>query len=154
MSDTFAGGVQSIVKVLRPKGHDWHEEDCSMQRMACGGFPMRAFRHRSGIYVLSAVEVTATEGKVSKRPEYHISISRHLKSGRMTRVDGNEAKWVLKQFGLEGAEEDNHVPNGRVRNWWRTVATPLIGLECECKESEPAIVEDRGDFIWRGSEHR
>lgn len=157
MSDTFAGsGIQSIVKVLRPKGYDWHEEDCSMQRMACGGFPMRAFYHRSGIFVLSAVEVTAPEGRglIDKGPEYHISISRRLKSGRVARVDGNEAKWVLKQFGLEGAEEDNHVPHGKVRNWWRTVATPLIGLECECKETEPAIVEDKGDFIWRGAEHR
>jgi hypothetical protein len=71
--------------------------------------------------------------------------------GGPARCDRNEAKWALEQFGLDGAEEDNHVPGGVVRNYWRTVATGLIGLECECKAEEPAISEDKGDFVWRAA---
>lgn len=70
-------------------------------------------------------------------------------SESVRRCDSTEAKWVLNQFGLDGAEEDNHVPYGKVRNFWRTVAAPLIGLDCACKEEEPAFVEDKGDFVWR-----
>jgi hypothetical protein len=95
---------------------------------------------------MSAVETMSDE---DKGPEYHLSISKQV-GGSPNRCTSNEAKWVLDQFGLDGAEEDNHVPFGVVRNFWRTVATPLVGLECECKDEEPAVVEDKGDFIWRG----
>lgn len=60
--------------------------------------------------------------------------------------------WMRKYWGgigLEGAEEDNHVPHGKVRNFWRPVAELLVGKECECKAEEPVIREDKGDFIWR-----
>jgi hypothetical protein len=90
----------------------------------------------------------ASDGKVDKGPEYHVSISKQLFAGP-TRCTSDEARWVLEQFGLDGAEEDNHVPGGVVRNFWRPVATGLIGLECECKAEEPAIREDKGDFVWR-----
>jgi hypothetical protein len=72
-----------------------------------------------------------------------------LPDGTSIRCDSNEAKWVLDQFGLEGAEEDNHVPFGIVRNFWRPVADKLVGIECQCKAEEPEIREDKGDFIWR-----
>ena len=97
------------------------------------------------LFAISAVETMADE---DKGPEYHISISKPLPSG-VKRCDSNEARWVLAQFGLEGAEEDNHVPYGKVRNFWRPVANGLVGLECECKAEEPAVVEDKGDFVWR-----
>lgn len=32
----------------------------------------------------------------------------------------------------------------------KIVADKYVGHECECKKSEPAIKEDKGDFIWRG----
>lgn len=113
-----------------------------MSRPYSFGYPIRAFTHdESGLCVLSAVEVMADE---DKGPEYHISISKN--GGR---CDSQEAKWVLKQFKLDGAEEDNHVPHGMVRNFWRTVAEPLIGEECPCKATETAIKEEKGDFIWR-----
>ena len=89
------------------------------------------------------------DGKIDKGFEYHISISKPVRPGVTKRCDSNEARWVLSQFNLEGAEEDNHVPGGRVRNFWRPVANSLVGIECECKESEPAIIEDKGDFVWR-----
>jgi hypothetical protein len=144
MSDTFAGtGVKSIVKPLTPRGEGWTELQVNPTHSL--GFPCRGFIHKSGLFAMSAVETVQGE---DKGPEYHISISQQT-TGRATRCDSNEAKWVLRQFGLDGAEEDNHVPYGVVRNFWRPVATGLIGLECPCKEEEPMIKEDRGDFVWR-----
>lgn len=79
-----------------------------------------------------------------------MSISRH-KAGKAARCTSLQAKEILRQFGLDGAEEDNHVPHGIVRNFWRPVADRLVGLECACKAEEPAIVEDQGDYVWRPS---
>ena len=67
----------------------------------------------------------------------------------LARIDTNEAKWVLAEFGLDGAEEDNHVPHGIVRNFWRPVASGLVGKECRCKAEEVVIRENKGDFVWR-----
>ena len=36
-------------------------------------------------------------------------------------------------FGVEGALEDNHVPGGLVRNFWRPVADHLEGRECSVR---------------------
>lgn len=143
--DTYADGTKSIVSVLRPRGPGWRE----VPQGHMLGYPCRAFMHdKSSLAVLSAVEVASDE---NKGPEYHISISKQIVGFGTRRCDSNEARWVLDQFGLEGAEEDNHVASGLVRNFWRTVATGLIGLECACKDAEPAIVEDKGDFIWRAA---
>ena len=146
MADTYADGTRSITSVLRPKGAGWQE--IPTDKRFSMGYPLRAFFYEArNLAVMSAVEV-ADDGKIDKGPEYHLSISKQLPSGP-ARCDSNEAKWVLGQFGLDGAEEDNHVPNGVVRNFWRPVATGLVGLECECKAEEPEIKENKGDFIWR-----
>lgn len=145
-ADTFADGTRCIVQVLRPQGGGWRE--IPHDKRFTLGYPARAFFHdRTNLAVISAVE-HATDGMIDKGFEYHISISKQLLSGSR-RCDSNEAKWVLAQFKLEGAEEDNHVQGGVVRNFWRPVAEPLVGLECECKAEEPAISEDKGDFVWR-----
>ena len=142
--NTFTNGVRSIIAVLRPSNPGWVEIP-GAQRYTMG-FPALSFWYLPrNLFAISAVETMADE---DKGPEYHISISKSLPSG-VKRCDSNEARWVLAQFGLEGAEEDNHVPYGKVRHFWRPVANGLVGLECECKAEEPAIVEDRGDFIWR-----
>lgn len=39
-------------------------------------------------------------------------------------------------------------PNGIVRNYWRPIAENLSPV-CHCVETEPKIVEDKGDYIWR-----
>ena len=131
----------SIIQPLRPKGNDWTQLPVPTAIYSIG-YPSEAWQYRDGLCVISAVEVMADE---DKGPEYHLSVSKWGK----TRCDSNEAKWVLAQFALEGAEEDNHVPNGIARHFWRTVAEPLIGLECECKADEPVICENKGDYIWR-----
>lgn len=108
--------------------------------------PPDMWEHIDGFRVLSAVEKpTPLPGEVDVGPEYHLSISRNR--WRCTLAD---AMWVLGQFDLADAKEDNHVPNGFVRNFWRPVADNLSGFECPCQETEPAIREDKGDFVWRG----
>jgi len=144
--DRYADGTRAITPVLRPQGPGWREIPGAQKYSF--GFPCRSYLHdKTGLFVMSAVEV-AKDGKIDKGPEYHISISRQTMAGPV-RCDSNAAKWVLDQFKLDGAEEDNHVPGGVVRNFWRPVALSLVGLECECKAEEPAVVEDKGDFIWR-----
>ena len=142
--------IESVIKPLRPKGAGkrWRPWPVP-QIMLNEGYPVeRWYFTEQMIQVFSAVEVANEPGHFSKGPEYHISISK-VDGARIARVDSHTAQWVLKQFGLEGSEEDNHVPGGVLRNFWRPVAEPIVGLECPCKADEPAIVEDKGDFVWR-----
>lgn len=132
-----------IIPPLKPKSNEWTELE--LPASITLGYDGSGWLHKHGFYVISSVEVMADE---NKGPEYHLSMSFQTSKGP-ARVTSSEAKWILDQFGLEGAEEDNHVPYGIARNFWRTVAEPLIGLECPCKEEEPAIRENKGDFVWR-----
>ncbi len=72
----------------------------------------QAWRHESGLCVLSAVE--APDDKIG--PEYHISIT---KNGNQ-RCSSNEAKFVLKHFDMEHSDEDNHTMIAR--HFWMPVA--------------------------------
>lgn len=136
-----------IIKPLRPPAH-WRQWPTHAP-LAREGYPCESWYYPERmIRVISAVEVAVDKDGSSNGPEYHISISR-LEGAQPARVNTFDAKWVLRQFGLEGAEEDNHVPHGIARNFWRPVAESLVGKECACKADEPAIVEDKGDFVWR-----
>jgi hypothetical protein len=140
--------TQSIIQPKRPVGPWWQPAAwwaCPPQ-LAALGYPVEAWEHKSGLFVLSAVEVTKPEpGEPELGPEYHLSVSN---AGQ--RCSWADAVWTLSQFGLIDATEDNHVPNGKVRNFWRPVADHLSGYVCPCVGDEPAIVEDKGDFVWRG----
>jgi hypothetical protein len=116
------------------------------------GYAAEAWYYLSrGLAVISAVEVVAPEpGAEVLGPEYHLSLSRTQPNGTPGRCSSADARWVLAQFGLEDAEEDNHVPRGKVRHFWRPVADRLSGYACHCKDREPAIIEDKGDYVWRG----
>jgi len=98
---------------------------------------------------MSAVEVARDPDDIEKGPEYHVSVSKNI-GGIVMRASRNEARFVIKAFDMLDADEDNHVPGGQVRNFWKPVAENLIGHVCPCKEEEPAMVEDKGDYIWRG----
>ena len=149
MSDTFADGVRSIITVPRPRLAGWREVPTDGLPLQAMG-PKRAFFHdEHSLAVLSAVEFI-DDGKVDG-PEYHLSISRQHRTLGTRRCSSTEARWVLVQFGVEGALEDNHVPDGLVRNFWRPVADHLVGRECLCVANENAISEDKGDFVWRAS---
>lgn len=133
----------SIIKPKYPKGNDWISIVTSKEFAL--GYDVISFTHLpTGIFVMSAVEVAVDTDGSSNGPEYHLSISKD--GGRCT---SDDATWVLKQFDLEGAEEDNHLPNSIARNFWRPVNESLIGHQCPCKESETEIKEDKGDYIWR-----
>lgn len=147
MIDTYGDGTPSLVSVKRPQLPGWREVPVEGPCLASGD-PVRAFFHdASMLMVMSAVEFI--DGGQADGPEYHLSISRQHPTLGTRRCSSNEARWVLVQFRVEEATEDNHVPHGLVRNFWRPVADPLVGRECLCVEGENAIVEDKGDFVWR-----
>lgn len=133
----------SVVTPLRPRRPGWKRVQIS--GVATLGYPGEAWVCPTRfISVISAVEVAKDKDGVDRGPEYHLSIS-HPHG----RVSSALAKHVLAEFGMEGAEEDNHVPHGIVRNFWRPVAEHLVGIECACKEEEMPQREDKGDYIWR-----
>jgi hypothetical protein len=136
----------TIIQPKTPLFDGWIELPSPPQFVTMG-YDAKVFQHpETGMSVISAVEVVEVEpGSEHLGPEYHISISK-----RGQRCDLKEARLVLQQFGLEDAEEDNHVPNGKVRNFWRPVADRLSGYQCPCKDNEPAMREDKGDYVWRG----
>ena len=109
-------------------------------------FDSYSYSHPDGFVVISAMVVA--DGIITNEPmpQYHLTISK--KGAR--RCSSADAKFILKQFGMEFSLEDNHVQSGFVRNFWMPVAQDWVGKECDCIDSEPAIVEDKGDFIWRG----
>lgn len=141
--------MADIIKPKRPTGPGWHQ--LPRPHQWASSYPTEFWFHAANMLsVITAVEVANDGDGIDKGPEYHISISTPGPDGKPARVSSADALWVLAQFGVDGAEEDNHVPNGAVRNFWRPVADRLVGLECACKADEPEIREDKGDFIWRG----
>lgn len=139
--------------VIQPKQPDASQQGWSRDsawicppELAALSYPVEAWRHTSGLFVLSAVErVDAVPGEPDIGPEYHLSMSMNGQ-----RCSSADALFVCAAFALSDAKEDNHVPSGRVRNFWRPVADPLSGYECPCVDDEPAMREDKGDFVWRG----
>ena len=143
--------VQSIIKPLRPLLTKHWRGPFDPALAALRSYPAEIWYYTDQMMtlsVISAVEVAVDKDNVDRGPEYHISVARQSSAGPQ-RCDSLTAQWMLQQFGLEGAEKDNHVNGGVVRNFWRTVAEPLIGFECGCKADEPRMIEDGGDFIIR-----
>lgn len=139
--------IESIIKPKRPTGQGWQQvHNPNVKLLDSLGFPHASWMHeQTGMFAISAVEVADEPGQVKLGPEYHLGLSQG--GQRCTTAD---AVWVLAQFDLLDAKEDNHVPSGKVRNFWRPVADNLSGYECPCVDDEPAIKEDKGDFVWRG----
>ncbi len=140
---------EAIIKPKQPKGAHWRvcKSWIMPQALRVLGYPCEPWENLAlGVFVLSAVEVAEEPGKPSLGPEYHLSVS---SNGR--RCSSSTARIVLADFGLEDAKEDNHVPGGKVRNYWRPVADHLSGYECPCVDTEPKMVEDKGDYVWRGA---
>ncbi|AQV94798.1 hypothetical protein BJN34_12995 [Cupriavidus necator] len=147
--------TESIIKPKRPTGSGWIRETGpaieAIMRAAAMGFVCEAWVHpETGIATFSAVEVAHDPSQADLGPEYHLSISKNNRRGGTARTTSAEALWCLAQFDLIDAKEDNHVPHGLVRNFWRPVADQLSGYECPCTGDEPAMREDKGDYVWRG----
>lgn len=135
--------MESIIQPKAPIGDGWIKQNLTMPYDL--GYPYQAWMHKNGLFCISAVEVANEPGEPELGPEYHLSISMNG-----VRCSSAEAAFALHAFGLDDAKEDNHVPSGKVRNYWRPVADNLSGYECPCKDSEPAMIEDKGDYVWRG----
>lgn len=138
----------NIIEPLRPSSPQWRQVPVP-SLLGRSGYAIEAWFYPPGaIAVLSAVEVAYERDGSTPGPEYHLSMSRQRLGRGTERLPSIDAQWVLEQFGGIGALEDNHVESGLVRNFWRPVAQPLIGRECPCVADEPAIREDKGDFVW------
>ena len=139
--------IHDIIKPLQPTGKGW-SGGRDVRAQLRSGYPITQWWYGPlRLYVLSAVEVAMDTDGVHRGPEYHLSVSKQTSMLQPSRCSAEEGQLVLQAFGLDGWEEDNHVPNGVVRNYWRAVAENMVGRECACKETEPKVVE--GDF-----EHR
>lgn len=139
-----------IIKPKRPVGPGWRQCPPPPAWVTLGYAGERWEHAENRLHVISAVEVADDGDGIEKGPEYHISVSTWNAAGATQRCSSADALWMLAAFDLLDGKEDNHVPGGLVRNFWRPVADQLIGLECKCQDIEPAIVEDKGDYIWRG----
>lgn len=73
-------------------------------------------------------------------PQWHISIT--LKGKR---PKPNHVRAVLRDFGMVGAEEDNHHP-GNARHFW-IPCDPTRRVDCECKATEVIVVDPDG-YTW------
>lgn len=102
--------------------------------------------HEEGYVAISSVEVVEGGYDDKHIPHYHLSISK----GPNRRCSSKDALFICAQFGMQDSMEDNHVPDGFVRNFWMPVAEDQRGIVCPCNDSEPAIRLDKGDFVWRG----
>jgi hypothetical protein len=59
-----------------------------------------------------------------------------------TRATDVDLQRVKRDFGIVGAEEDNHEP-GAVRSLWLP-CDPKHRVDCECKATEVQVVDARG----------
>jgi len=81
-------------------------------------------------------------------PQWHVSVALVDALGAPAVAPDAAVKLVRENFDMLAAEEDNHVPNGRVRNLWLPIRTALVGVPCSCKaEEEPH--EGEGGYVWR-----
>lgn len=149
-------GLPAILKPFRPITGGWVEWQANWRSWGPdGAVPYvieRWYNRGQELQVLSSIESVDPEDGSGRRLEYHVSVS-GLKYGadRPYRVSDSRARFALKAFGFDGYTEDNHVPHGIVRNYWRPIEDRLQGIECPCVDEEPAFREMQGDFTWRGT---
>lgn len=122
------------MKAKRPSGAGWRELPVPPAIAAQAIAALRYVHDGWRVSVLSCVEMVHDE------PQFHVSL---------VMLDGSPAprfavKAVRKAFGMEAAEEDNHVPGGKVRNLW-LLAGDRAGV-CECKD-EPETVTQIGASV-------
>lgn len=153
-------GLPAIVQPLKPAGGGWREcpTDSVRDWPSLPYSIQRWYNRGHEVQALSAVECVNQEGKIDiDRLEYHVSLSgrKQLDAdgfvfGPVYRISSSRARWALRIFGMDEALEDNHVPSGLVRNYWRPLNDREVGEVCKCVEEEPAMREMKGDFVWRG----
>lgn len=146
-------GLPAIIQPLRPRGRGWAQRPVDTSLWPSQPYAIEGWYNRGQeVQVLSAVERVQPEGPSAPRLEYHISVSGYsYEKAKVYRCSASRARWALREFGFDDHFEDNHVPHGIVRNFWRPVAEDLVGQVCPCVDGEPAMREMQGDYVWRGA---
>lgn len=156
--DVDVYGLPLILKPFRPVQPGWARVPVAWQQPPGGPrfapYAIEKYYNRGQeLQVITAIEVVLPDSEIvlEGRPEYHVSVS-GLKwmADRIYRVSDSRARWAMKQFGYADFTEDNHVPDGLVRNFWRPIDQRYVGEICKCVEREPAIRTMKGDYVWRG----
>jgi len=75
-------------------------------------------------------------------PTFQVSVSFNG-----ARPNDEQVRSALADFGIEGAEEDNHSP-GIARHFWLVDDGRARQPECECKTTEARVVEPDG-YVWQ-----
>lgn len=117
---------------VKPKEGSWRKADFGSLP---GSEQCEWYTNPFGVVACSTVEI------VNGRLEYHVSFSVNG-----DRVPQGFMEALIRQWGLESFEEDNHVPNGKVRNFWHKVEGRQEA--CPCKENEKPT-EEVGGYVWR-----
>jgi hypothetical protein len=129
----------SAIERLPRHGRGWHETPLPAALEA----QLRLGEHascwlRRNVVAISTLELAELpDGSGEVGPQWHLSIS-----SAQHRATAAQAARALEDFGLVGAEEDNHEP-GIARHFWLPV-DPARRRDCECKESEVTVVEPDG----------
>lgn len=131
----------AVAEERRPKSGEWQRRYVSEAVRASLGRPPISAWSNGRIGVLSALEDAELPDRSGRGPQWHVSVSQ-FGSGRAT---DDECAEVLSDFGLLGAEEDNHHP-GVARHFWMPV-DPVHRVDCECKADEVIVVEPDG-YQW------
>lgn len=135
--------MENILKPKRPnKNSGWQLVGETKDQF---GYDKYFYTHPNGFVAISALEVADGIIRNEAIPQYHVSISKHP----AIRCSSQDAKFILKQFGMSDALEDNHSPSRIIRSFWLPVDENKIGIDCHCVENEPAVILDKGDYIWR-----
>jgi hypothetical protein len=129
----------STIERLPKHGTGWREEllpQAMLMRLRAGEFA--SIWTRGKATVISALEFAELpDGSSEIGPQWHLSIS-----SRGGRASGEQVKRALTDFGVAGAEEDNHEP-GIARHFWRPV-DPARRRDCQCKADEVTVIEPDG----------
>lgn len=148
-------GMPALIQPFRPLRGGWVRWPADWQNWRPQGRAPyvieRYYNRGEELQVMTAIERVDPEDGGEPRLEYHLSVSGvKYRAPRPYRVSDSRGRFACKCFGFEGYTEDNHAPHGKVRNYWRPVEDRLQGIECPCLDTEPAMREMQGDYIWRG----
>lgn len=131
---TTRQGLLAKMDHIKPISNDWIYRGFNPANNA------HTYDHLSGVRILSSVDDIPGSG-----PEFHVSASKN--GGRLRAHEAVEVlAGLASPFPWEEWEEDNHVPNGIARHYWRHT-DPTKRKPCPCKPNEKPTIE--GDY-----EHR
>ncbi len=98
-----------------------------------------AWQHPSGVCAISSIVWVNDEHE----PEYHWEWLVSFSIMGRRRVSDKKLKWILKDWGMEDFEEDNHTP-GIARKFWLAV-DQKFRKPCPCKDE---IIKSEDEYFW------